>query len=310
MRFCSASHHECCKEWSVPGLVVSIVICLSIFFPTTFGLIIAALTTPVGIGVMITLIGGIAVRKSQVRAWEIDRPFNDGLDETPDMYLFNPGPGATFGLRAFMPDVRAYSFWRQPISWAIKQAKRKVAILLDDGTVSFPWFPVAWISDASEGGSRIQVPEGYKISAKQGGILQAKRDAIKNISPSDRTEYQHDFMLFTDMIFGMDTRIGVEQDVDSVEKIAYLEERVNNLAGILQNNIGKILRDNANIFDKFEQILSVKKDAVEAVAIDGNDNLPENVRDLARSVDRLSAMMQHHRKAVMNLSAEKPRKKK
>lgn len=232
------NHKNCCKEWSFPGFIIGLLIVLSIFFPSTFGLVLAAMTTPVGIGVAMTLVTGLAVRKSQVRSWEIDRPFNDGIDETPDPYLFNPGPGATWGLRAFMPDVETYSLWRQPVSWCVKQTKRKVAILLDDGTVSFAWFPVAWISDAAGRGSRIPVPQGWKITAHQAKILQVKRDAIKNIVDRHRTEYQRDFMAFTDLIFAKNAWIGVDPVLvdypvfaDSYSAIDRLTEVVEKMAG-------------------------------------------------------------------------------
>lgn len=238
MKCCNVRQHKnCCKEWAAPGLVIITLVTLSIFSPSTFGLLLAAMTTPVAIGVALTLVTGLAVRKSQVRSWEIDRPFNDGIDATPDPYLFNPGPGATWGLRAFMPDVETYSFWQQPISWCVRQAKRKVAILLDDGTVSFAWFPVAWISDAAGRGSRIPVPPGWKITSQQAKVLQSKRDDIKNIVERHRTEYQRDFMLFTDLIFAKNANIGrepefvgypgdIESRPDSVDRLADVVEKM------------------------------------------------------------------------------------
>ena len=241
MKCCSsASHHECCKEWAGPGFIIGSLVFLSIFFPSTFGLVIAAITTPIGMSAIMALTTGLALRKSQVRSWEIDRPFSDGIDETPDPYLFSPGPGATWGLRAFMPDVETYSFWRQPISWCVKQAKRKVAILLDDGTVSFTWFPVAWISEAAGRGSRIMVPEGWKITAHQAKVLQVKRDAIKNIVDRYRSEYQRDFMAFTDLVFAKNAQIGVEPVLVEYPCLAESDSTVDRLAEVVEKMAGEV----------------------------------------------------------------------
>lgn len=237
MNCCSStSHHECCKEWAGPGIFILCCIGMSMFLPDLFGVVVASLATLQGATIIMGLASALVFRKVQVRSWEIDRPFNDGVDETPDPYLFNPGPGATWGLRAFMPDVETYSFWRQPISWCVKQAKRKVAILLDDGTVSFPWFPVAWISDAAGRGSRIAVPQGWKITAHQAKVLQGRRDAIKNIVDRHRTEYQRDFMAFTDLVFAKTAPIGVEPVLCFAES----DSAIDRLAAAVEKMAGEV----------------------------------------------------------------------
>lgn len=241
MKCCnSAKHHECCKEWAGPGFFILVCIGMSVFWPDVFGLIVASLATLQGATIIMGLVSALVFRKAQVRSWEIDRPFNDGIDETPDPYLFNPGPGATWGLRAFMPDIETYSFWRQPISWCVKQAKRKVAILLDDGTVSFTWFPVAWISEAAGRGSRIMVPQGWKITAHQAKVLQVKRDAIKNIVERHRTEYHRDFMAFTDLIFAKNAQIGVEPVLVEYPAFAESDSAIDRLAEAVEKMAGEV----------------------------------------------------------------------
>lgn len=234
------NHGTCCKEWAGPGFIILFCIGMSMFLPDVFRIVVASLATLQGATIIMGLASALVFRKAQVRSWEIDRPFNDGIDETPDPYLFNPGPGATWGLRAFMPDVETYSFWRQPVSWCVKQAKRKVAILLDDGTVSFPLFPVAWISEATGGGTRINVPEGWKITAKQAKVIQARRDAIKNISPPHRTEYQRDFMAFTDLIFAKNAQIGVEPVLVEHPCFAESDSAIDRLTEVVEKMAGEV----------------------------------------------------------------------
>ena len=254
-------HGTCCKEWGIPVFIVAGIFLFSMIFPVKFWLLIALMGTPIGmliVGTCVTTATGLIFRrKMQVSAWEKDRPFNDGDDDTPDPYLFNPGPGATWGLRAFMPDVESYSFAKTPISWLFKQSKRKVAILLDDGTVSFPWFPVEWISEAAGGGTRINVPEGWKITAQQAEVLQAKRDEIKNILVGHRSEYQHDFMLFTDLIFGKKSKIGREPLTVGIDNIALITDRIARVED-RQKELGHvILRDINTIFKEQKDLLAL-----------------------------------------------------
>lgn len=304
------NHGTCCKEWGIPPLIIGVVFLFSMIFPGKFGKIMSFIGSGVGmiiVGTCITTVTGLIVRrKMQVSAWERDRPFNDGNDDTPDPYLFNPGPGAAWGLRAFMPAVEKYSFVKTPISWLVRQAKRKVAILLDDGTVSFPWFLVAWISDAAGGGTRIPVPQGWKITALQADVLQKKRDEIKKIVPRMRTEYQRDFLLFTDLIFSDDAKIGREPVKVGVDKVDQLTARVDRIDAMMQQNIVIIMRDMSKIFGGINDVLSIKDQVVEPVTgeiitmpCQPDTELAQSNRDVARSLDRLSATMQHFRKALV-----------
>jgi len=321
VRICK-NHGTCCKEWGVPALIIGFIFLFSMIFPEKFGFIIALLLTPIGmlvVGTCVTTATGMILRrKMQVASWESDRPFNDDDDDTPDPYLFNPGPGATWGLRAFMPAVQSYSFAKTPISWLTKQAKRKVAILLDDGTVSFPWFPVSWISEAAGGGTRIEVPEGWKISAKQAEVLQKKRDEIKNIIPRMRSEYQTDFLLFTDLIFAKKAKIGRESSSAGIDKVALLTDRLNRIESLQEENRHIVLRDLNKIYSDLknfpvlsERIRKLEEGsqyysptpAVGELVIpqsETDSELSLSTRDLARSVDRLSSTMQHHRRAIID----------
>lgn len=306
------NHGICCKEWGIPALIFGVVFLFSAIFPGKFGKIMSLMGSAGGmifVGTCITTVTGLLIRrKMQVSAWERDRPFNDGDDDTPDPYLFNPGPGATWGFRAFMPDVERYSFVKTPISWIVRQAKRKVAILLDDGTVSFPWFLVAWISDAAGGGTRIPVPDGWKITALQAEVLQKKRDEIKNIIPRVRTEYQIDFLLFTDLIFCAKAKIGCEPVKVGIDKMAKLDARVDRIDAIIQQNIVIIMRDMSKVFGRINDLLSRENHVVEPVTgeivsmtINPDTELAQSNRDVARSLDRLSSTMQHIRKAIIDL---------
>lgn len=247
---------ECCREW-IPIIAFVVIVWLAaMIFPGKFGVILALLTTPIGLGIVSALAIAIAKRKAQVLSWERDRPFNDGDDDTPDPYLFNPGPGGSWGLRAFMPDVYSYSFWKSPCSWVFKQAKRKVAVLLDDGTVSFPIFPVEWISETAGSGSRIPVPHGWKITADQAEVLQKKRDFIKKNQRHLRTEYQHDFMLFTDLIFDRAAKIGRKESRGEVDVISQLNSRVDFIDSSLQQNMVVIMRNFSSFFGEIKELLA------------------------------------------------------
>lgn len=282
----SRSHNECCKEWVGPVIFIFACFGMMMFLPDVFGLVVASLATLQGATIIMGLASALVFRKAQVRSWEIDRPFNDGIDETPDPYLFNPGPGATWGLRAFMPDVEIYSFWKQPISWCVKQAKRKVAILLDDGTVSFTWFPVAWISDSAGRGSRISVPQGWKITAHQAKVLQTKRDAIKNIVERHRTEYHRDFMAFTDLIFA---QIGVEpvlvnfpQEIASCacgnkENEELLIAGISQLVGMIGKMVSGLDKISGNVASKIDIETIVEMSNIKAELADWREKRPTTI---------------------------------
>jgi len=320
------NHGTCCKEWGIPALIIGVIFLFSMICPEKFGKIIAFMGTGFGlliVGTFITTATGLIVRrKMQVSAWERDRPFNDGDDDTPDPYLFNPGPGATWGLRAFMPDVESYSFAKTPISWLVKQAKRKVAILLADGTVSFPWFPVAWISEAAGGGTRIDVPEGWKITAKQADVLQKKREEIRNVAPRNRSEYQNDFMLFTSLIFSANSKIGREPVEVGIDKYALLLERIDRVESIQKEQIQIVLRDLSAIFGETKDLLALSErfKAIEetwvidlsepgtgeliSLPAEPDTELATSNNNVATSINRLATTMQHVREAIINIGKD------
>ena len=205
-------HNKQCYEWGIIAAFLIPMLFIYLFLPEYFAKLKNLVSSQVGMAVILGFVTALVARKLQVAAWENDRPFNDGDDHTPDPYLFNPGPGASFGLRAFMPQVETYSFFQSPISWATRQTKRKVAVLMDDGTVAFPWFLVAWISSPAGGGTRIPVPQGWSITAEQARVLQNRRDKIKSKKKLQLyclSEYEQDFLAFTDLIFGKNAIVDV-----------------------------------------------------------------------------------------------------
>lgn len=267
-------HSGCCEEWFPLFLVVAVFV----FCPDLLYLFMSVATTGIGGGVISLVVLGIVGRKMQVLSWQGGRPFSDGVDSTPDLYLFNPGDGSGWHIRAFMPTVESFSLLATPISWLLKQAKRQTGIVLSDGSVSFPMLPVSWLSSPGRAGSQIDIPPGYVIPWHIVVALQKRRDGIleKRSCPNViSTEYEKNFILFTDEIFkrGGPFVLEVKPVEGSIDKLSLLEDKVNrqedkvNRQEYLQKEQMQImLRDFMKIFGETKDLMemSVKLDKWEA----------------------------------------------
>lgn len=257
MYFCKEhrSHKLACKQFGVIGLIIALWA-----IPLTRVYLLAAIHNGYIQGAIGMLILGIVARKILVWNWEAE--FDDGGDAIPDPYLFNAGDGKGWGFRACMPGVIKPP-WYLPLSRIFGQNKRKIGILLPDGSVSFPVFAVEWIASPAKAGSRIPVPENWCISAEQAQKMQAERDRIKSLPGLGRSEYEEDFMDFSDLFFQVNSKVGIGQpqfkEIEVIDHVTCeLGENVRDLARSV-DSLGTRITNHGKIFSMKVEKQSGKK---------------------------------------------------
>jgi len=194
---------------SLVALVVSLVI-----LPGQWVKLFHLATTPYGLAVVFATVGaGVATRYANYQ-WAKQRRFSDGINWTPDLYLYNSGDGTGPGIRAYMPAVKGASLLT-PWSWLFGVKLRRMAIMLADGRMSFTWIPTRALASKQETLKCIEVPEDFQIVGPAAGYLQARYAAIKMSggSPAALSEQDKEFMLFAGQLFGKGSSIDFLPDV-------------------------------------------------------------------------------------------------
>lgn len=250
----TVEHGLVCKEW---GLMTIIAALWAI--PVAREYFMSLLSSGFAQSAISLVFLAIVGRKFQVWSWEAG--FKDGGDDIPDLRLYDGGDGNGVGLRAFMPGVVKAS-WFTPLSRFFGQSKRKVAVLLPDGRVSFPVWPVSWVSTPGNAGNWMPVPGGWAITAEQGAVLQEKRDAIKRKGALKWTEYDTDFMAFTELIFGANAVVAVAEpriDISVDYRIGQLEARVHEHSQVFLRDFNEIFARQTKLIDLGERFAKWEK---------------------------------------------------
>ena len=219
-KLCSKPEHQdaCLQIGSLVVLVASLFLLPGIWLKLFYFAM-----TPYGqLAVLATFGAGLTVRYKNYQ-WAKNRRFSDGIDWTPDLYLYNSGDGTGPGIRAHMPEVKGASLLT-PWSWLFGVKLRKVAIMLKDGRMSFPWVPTRALASPAETLKCINVPQDYQITGAAAVYLQAKYAHIKrSVGKMARSEQDQEFMLFADVLFTKDSWIDFLAEVtDNGPDIALL----------------------------------------------------------------------------------------
>lgn len=248
-------HGQWCKEWAIIAVIAALWIT-----PVTRGYFISLLDSDLFKSALAFAFLAVLGRKMQVWAWESG--FDDGNDAIPDKCLYDSGDGNGAAFRAFMPGVIRAS-WCTPISRLFGMSKRRVGILLPDGSVSFPVWPVASISAPGKAGNWMPVPENWCVTAQQAAKMQLKRDGIKRKARNSWSSNEQDYMSFTDLIFGQNATImidgGDELIACSVECTCgkFEEERLVRLERLQQEHAQRIIRDFVQVFNQQKELLDI-----------------------------------------------------
>lgn len=252
-------HGQWCKEWAIIAVVTALWIT-----PVTRNYLISIMGNGLVKSALAFTFLAVLGRKMQVWAWESG--FDDGGDAIPDPRLYDSGDGNGKGLRAFMPGVIRAS-WCTPLSRILGMSKRKVGVLLPDGSVSFPVWPVAAISAPGTADNWMPVPDDWCITADQASKILIKREKIKKKERLLWKAHEEDFMAFTDLIFGSQAVIGVGDPDVSCEGLVCTSDyqadenlvRLVRLERLHGENSQRILRDFNNIFKKQTELMAISE---------------------------------------------------